>query len=73
VDVIHDEVTYTLRDGPKDQQLTILHAGEELELSTTEPTTVTIIKREPLLPTPQQPPGRAPMHRNAYRSVNQLS
>src|ERR1700689_4794916 len=35
VDVIHDEVTYTLRDGPEDQQLTILHAGQELEFSPT--------------------------------------
>ena len=36
-------------------------------------TTIALIKREPLLPTPQQPPGRTPMHRNAYRSVNQLN
>jgi alpha,alpha-trehalose phosphorylase len=69
VDVIHDEVTYTLRDGPYGE-LTIRHAGEDIELSTTEATTIALIKREPLLPTPHQPPGRAPMHRNAYRSVN---
>jgi alpha,alpha-trehalose phosphorylase len=72
VDVVHDEVTYTLRDGP-DAGLTIRHAGEDVVLSTTEPTTITLVKREPLLPTPQQPPGRAPLSRDAYRSVNQLS
>ena len=69
VDVIHDEVTYTLRDGPGGG-LTIRHAGEDVELSTSAPTTITLRKREPLLPTPQQPPGREPLHRNAYRSVS---
>jgi hypothetical protein len=72
VDVIHDEVTYTLRDGPGGG-LTIRHAGEDVELSTDAPTTITLHKREPLLPPPQQPPGRAPLHRNAYRSVIQPS
>jgi alpha,alpha-trehalose phosphorylase len=72
VDVIHDTVIYTLRDGPGGE-LTIRHAGEDVELSTSEPTTITLIKREPLLPTPQQPPGREPLHRNAYRSVSQPS
>jgi alpha,alpha-trehalose phosphorylase len=27
------------------------------------PTTITLKKREPLLPPPQQPPGREPLHR----------
>ena len=35
------EVTYTLRDGPEGE-LTIRHAGEDLELSTSAPTTSTI-------------------------------
>lgn len=56
------EITYTLRDGP-DGVLTINHAGEELELDTKSPTTVPARRREPLLPPPQQPPGRAPSHR----------
>jgi trehalose/maltose hydrolase-like predicted phosphorylase len=64
VDVTHDDVTYTLRDGPGGE-LTIRHAGEELELSTESPTTVEIECRKPLLPAPQQPPGRQPMHRRA--------
>ncbi|MDX1882477.1 glycoside hydrolase family 65 protein [Mycolicibacterium sp. 120270] len=66
VDANHHEVTYTLRDGPH-TRLTIHHAGDELELSTESPTTVPISRRVPLLETPQQPPGRAPLHRTSYR------
>ncbi len=58
-DVSHDEVTYTLRDGP-DGQLTIRHAGDELTLNTRDTTTVPLRARRALLPTPEQPPGRAP-------------
>ncbi|MCV7348502.1 glycoside hydrolase family 65 protein [Mycolicibacterium rhodesiae] len=58
-DVSHGEVTYTLRDGP-DGQLTIRHAGEELTLTTRNTTTVPLRTRRALLPTPEQPPGRAP-------------
>ena len=61
VDVNHAEVTYTLRDGPGGE-LTIRHAGEELELNTESPTTVAVRQRKPLLPPPPQPPGREPMH-----------
>jgi trehalose/maltose hydrolase-like predicted phosphorylase len=73
VDVIHDKVTYSLRDDGPDSQLTIRHAGEDVELSTSEPTTITLVKREPLLPTPQQPPGRVPLHRDSYREVSPQS
>ena len=66
VDVCHDDVTYTLRDGPG-SDLQILHAGADLELSTKRPTTVAIERREPLLPPPQQPLGREPMHRRDRR------
>jgi trehalose/maltose hydrolase-like predicted phosphorylase len=62
VDVTHDEVSYTLRDGPHGE-LSIRHAGEELRLTTETPTTVKIVRREPLLPTPQQPPGCEPFRR----------
>ncbi|WP_431233407.1 glycoside hydrolase family 65 protein [Mycolicibacterium psychrotolerans] len=58
-DVSHDEVTYTLRDGP-DGQLTIRHAGDELTLNTRNTTTVPLRPRRALMPTPEQPPGRAP-------------
>ena len=49
VSATHDDVTYTLRDGP-DGELKIRHAGEELTLNTTEPTTVPLQERQPLLP-----------------------
>jgi alpha,alpha-trehalose phosphorylase len=64
VEAGHDEVTYTLRDGP-DATLTIRHAGERLELNTKSPSTVAIRRRTPLLPTPPQPPGREPFRRSA--------
>ncbi len=63
--VSHDEVTYTLRDGPEGQELVIRHAGEEITLSTEEPTTVPVRPRKSLLPPPSQPPGREPTHRRA--------
>jgi alpha,alpha-trehalose phosphorylase len=63
----HADVTYTLRDGPGGE-LTIRHAGEDLELSTEEPVTVPLKKREPLLPIPEQPAGREPTHRRTIRS-----
>src|SRR6185295_5709936 len=53
VDAGHDEVTYTLRDGPH-STLTIRHAGEKLDLSTASPTTVAVGERTALLPPPQQ-------------------
>jgi len=62
VDVVHDEVTYTLRDGPHGE-LTIRHAGEDVHLSTDAPTTLTVKRRTPLLPAPKQPPGLEPMRR----------
>jgi alpha,alpha-trehalose phosphorylase len=64
VDVNHTEVTYTVHDGPE-HELNIRHAGEQLTLSTEAPTTVAVHIRKPLLPTPQQPPGREPLHRRA--------
>jgi len=64
VDVNHSEVTYRVDDGP-DHELTIRHAGEQLTLKTDSPTTVAVRIRKPLLPTPQQPPGREPLRRRA--------
>jgi trehalose/maltose hydrolase-like predicted phosphorylase len=65
VDVNHRDVTYTVDDGPG-ASLTIRHAGEELELNTERASTVAIRKREPLLPPPQQPPGREPLRRRLF-------
>jgi alpha,alpha-trehalose phosphorylase len=67
----HDDVTYTLRDGP-DGELKIRHAGEDLTLSTNEPTTVPLQERQPLLPRPPQPPGREPMHRRSGLAAAQV-
>jgi alpha,alpha-trehalose phosphorylase len=66
VDADHDQVTYTLRDGP-DATLTIRHDGEEVELSTKSPSTVAVSSRTALLPPPEQPPGRTPIRRSAER------
>ncbi len=63
VAVDHDTVTYTLRDGPEGE-LTIRHAGQDLHLDTQKPTEVAVRPRHPLLPPPQQPPGRAPFRRS---------
>ncbi len=66
VEAGHEQVTYTVRDGP-DHSLTIRHAGEELVIGTNAPTTVPVRPRHPLLPTPAQPPGREPMRRRPAR------
>jgi alpha,alpha-trehalose phosphorylase len=72
VDVHHEHVTYTLRDGPH-SKLTIRHAGRPLEINTDEPTTVTVTRREALLPTPKQPPGREPLRRKQSGSDGAFS
>jgi alpha,alpha-trehalose phosphorylase len=69
VDANHSDVTYTLRDGP-DAELTVRHAGEDLELNADSPTTIAVRPRKPLLPPPPQPPGREPLHR---RSLSRAS
>ncbi|MED5812556.1 glycoside hydrolase family 65 protein [Mycolicibacterium sp. 050232] len=63
----HRDVTYTLRDGP-DGSLTIRHAGDDVVLNTSAPTTVTVKPRHPLLPPPTQPAGREPIGRRAGHS-----
>ena len=59
VEVTHDEVRCTLRDGQQGR-LPLLLAGEEVELTTAEPVVRPLRKRVPLLPRPTQPPGREP-------------
>jgi trehalose/maltose hydrolase-like predicted phosphorylase len=66
VDAGHDNVTYTLRDGPH-STLTIRHAGESLELATESPSTVPVRALSPMLPPPKQPPGREPIRRSSGR------
>jgi alpha,alpha-trehalose phosphorylase len=67
VDVNHANVTYTLRDGPG-TGLTMRHSGQELELTTDSPSTLAVRVREPLLPSPSQPPGCEPVHRRTLGS-----
>jgi len=62
VDANHTDVTYTLRDGP-DAELSIRHAGRAVTLTSAAPSTLRVRRRIPLLPTPQQPPGREPARR----------
>ncbi|OBB08995.1 glycosyl hydrolase [Mycobacteriaceae bacterium 1482268.1] len=66
VDATHEEVVYTVRDGP-DATLTIQHAGENLELTSNASVTVAVERREAPLPTPPQPPGREPIRRSTHR------
>jgi trehalose/maltose hydrolase-like predicted phosphorylase len=60
VDIDHDEVTYSLRDGP-DGAMTIRHGNRHVDLTTQAPTTLPLNPRVALLPPPPQPPGREPI------------
>ena len=62
VAVDHRHATYTLRDGD-DSTLTFRHANQEVTVTTQEPLVLPLVKRTPLLPSPQQPRGRAPASR----------
>jgi alpha,alpha-trehalose phosphorylase len=64
VEVRPDQVTYSLRDG-EHASMRLRHAGEELTVSVGEPVTRRLTPRKPLLPPPEQPPGRVPLHRAA--------
>jgi len=66
VDITHEAVTYSLRDGPHGR-LRIRHDGEYLELRTDGPVTRALRRRTALLPPPTQPPGRAPAQVSADR------
>jgi alpha,alpha-trehalose phosphorylase len=68
VEIDHDEVTYSLRDGT-DAALTIRHAGKDLRLTSKKPVVRPLERRRPLLPRPPQPVGRQPVHRSS-RLVN---
>jgi alpha,alpha-trehalose phosphorylase len=63
VDVRHGSVTYSVRDGA-DARLVLQHAGEEVEVTSASAVTRPLRPRRPLLPRPQQPPGREPAPRS---------
>jgi alpha,alpha-trehalose phosphorylase len=62
VDVEPDRATYTLRDGTN-ASLVFRHNGEDVTVIAGQPVTRKITKRTPMLPRPEQPPGREPGHR----------
>jgi trehalose/maltose hydrolase-like predicted phosphorylase len=63
VDVDHQRVTYTVRDG-SDTRLTLRHAGKDMVVTTSQPLAVPLQRRTPSRPTPTQPLGRAPVTRS---------
>ncbi|WP_432513578.1 glycoside hydrolase family 65 protein [Kineococcus sp. SYSU DK001] len=65
VDVTRDDVTYTVRDHGA--EVVLRHAGEEITLRSGSPATRPLTPVSPLLPPPQQPPGRAPVQRGERR------
>lgn len=60
VEVDHSRVRCTLRDGV-DARLPLLLYGEPVEVVAAEPLVRPIVRLDPLLPRPQQPPGRSPL------------
>jgi len=59
VDIDRHAVELTLREGP-DARLDLHVAGEQVTLTGTEPVSRPWVRRQPLLPRPAQPRGRAP-------------
>jgi len=57
------EAVYTLRDGPGDAKLELVHHGEPLVVTTEAPVTRSIPPIVPQTGEPAQPPGRRPAHR----------
>ncbi|MEZ0494206.1 glycoside hydrolase family 65 protein [Kineococcus sp. TBRC 1896] len=64
VDVHPDAVTYTVRDHGS--SIDLRHGDEELTVRSGEAVTRPVTPLVPLLPRPQQPPGRAPHHREHH-------
>jgi trehalose/maltose hydrolase-like predicted phosphorylase len=60
VEIGPHEVTYAVHDG-EDAKMTLMHVDELVEVTADEPVTRRLVRREPLLPPPSQPPGREPL------------
>jgi trehalose/maltose hydrolase-like predicted phosphorylase len=60
VEVDHKEVRCSLRDGVNGRLGLVLY-GKRVEVTTDQPLVRPVEELKPLLPPPQQPPGRAPM------------
>lgn len=68
VDINSVDVTYAVHDGP-DSSVTFQHAGEDVTVATNRPVTRALTKRTPLLPRPNQPPGREPRSALAHNGL----
>ncbi|MEJ3749892.1 glycoside hydrolase family 65 protein [Actinomycetes bacterium KLBMP 9797] len=64
VRVDKDEATYSLRNGHDGAELTLLHHGEEIVVTSEKPVTVSMPPPPAVGPAPRQPWGRAPARRN---------
>ncbi len=64
VEVTREQVRVGVRDGDG-AALRFLLAGEEVEVTPTEPVVRPLARRVPLLPRPSQPPGREPVPHGA--------
>jgi alpha,alpha-trehalose phosphorylase len=64
VDVNHDEVTYSLRNGGGSARLVLQHHGKEVEVTQVKPVVMPIPPAMAVGPAPTQPAGRAPARRN---------
>lgn len=62
VEADHETARVGLRDGPTGR-LPILLYGDHVEVTAGEPVTRPVVRLDPLLPPPQQPPGYAPRPR----------
>ena len=67
VDIEPDRATYTLRDGP-DSSLAFHHNGKKVSVTTEKPVVEQVSRRSTMLPRPQQPSGREPIHRGEAQS-----
>jgi trehalose/maltose hydrolase-like predicted phosphorylase len=59
----HHEVIYSLHDGDEGE-VELRHDGEDIVVTASQPVTMALKPRRPLLPAPPQPVGREPAHRH---------
>jgi trehalose/maltose hydrolase-like predicted phosphorylase len=66
VDVDHERVRCSLRDGDGEARLHFLLYDEPVEITVSEPVERAVVPIKPLLSPPKQPPGRAPLRHGAH-------
>jgi trehalose/maltose hydrolase-like predicted phosphorylase len=65
VDVDHDRVRCSLRDGDGEARLCFLLYDEPVEITAARPVERAVVPIKPLLSPPKQPPGRTPLRHGA--------